>query len=768
MTYLSKVGSFNINTAKTAGQTQAITDVGFQPKIVLFWWSGSTATGDSVAGGNYSMGFGAAIDSTHRFAANTWSVDAHAASECYSVQRTSVCIFTFLDYDYDGYMDFQSMDADGFTLVVDRQFTNAGRVSYLALGGTDLTNVYIGTKAMATSTGNYNITGVGFQPDVLITCGVYVDGANSDADIGALMLGMAVGASNQGVISSWELSSQATTDTTAYGYNGEVVAYPGSSAIDYCDSFVSFGADGFTLNHLEGDAAWVYNFICIKGGQYKVHELTTRTDGSDIAEADVGFQPVALLFASANRAVSTQGVPTAHKRLSIGAATATDNRAVQAISDEDNLADTETAYANYDSAVYANILDDAIVGLMDLKSVESTGFTCVMDDTDPSACWVTYLAIGAAAAGGTTHQGSAALIGTSALTTFGFKTARASTAMSGVGSFASNAQKTAMGLAALSGIGTFASNAQKTAMGLAALSGMGTFTGNAQKTALGMASLAGAGQLASNAQMTALALSVLNGIGTLAADSQKTAMASASFSGIGSLSVAGQLVANALIELIGTGTLTAGAYRTILAMTELLGAGSLLSDAQKTALAGAILAGLGTFIADGSISGIQEGEAILAAIGSLSADAQLVALAQTTLSGLGTLSADALKTALAESILAGIGTLIADGSLSGMVEGEAILAAIGALSASAQLSASGAALLEGTGTLSSLAYLTLVALAELLGKGTLAADGTVSSSSVFYDSGTRNILKALARGVRYSTERATLEPDARQSHRADG
>jgi hypothetical protein len=71
---------------------------------------------------------------------------------------------------------------------------------------------------------------------------------------------------------------------------------------------------------------------------------------------------------------------------------------VQAISDETGLADTETAYANYDTAVYANVVDDAAAGLMDLKSIDATGFTCVMDDTDPSACWVTYLAIGATAA----------------------------------------------------------------------------------------------------------------------------------------------------------------------------------------------------------------------------------------------------------------------------------------------------------------------------------------------------------------------------------
>ena len=50
MTYSTKVGSFNIDTTKTAGQTQAITGVGFTPKILLFWWSGTLASSDGARG----------------------------------------------------------------------------------------------------------------------------------------------------------------------------------------------------------------------------------------------------------------------------------------------------------------------------------------------------------------------------------------------------------------------------------------------------------------------------------------------------------------------------------------------------------------------------------------------------------------------------------------------------------------------------------------------------------------------------------------------
>jgi len=287
------------------------------------------------------------------------------------------------------------MDADGFTLVMDDQFANAYRISYLALGGDDLTDVYMESGSTPTSAGNYDITGVGFQPDALLIAATHIQAAGDAKDTVNFSLGWATSASNQGVIFGHALDNQATSSTASYGYNGEILAtYSASGSPSIRESFVSFGADGFTLNHLEG-VGRTYCYICLKGGSYAAGDLTTRTDGNDITES-VGFQPVAVLFGSAGGALCAQDTPANNLKLSIGAATSASNRACAAVWDQDALADTETARANYDSAVYANVQDDAVVGLMDLKSVSSTGFTCVMDDADPSACWVNYLAIGAA------------------------------------------------------------------------------------------------------------------------------------------------------------------------------------------------------------------------------------------------------------------------------------------------------------------------------------------------------------------------------------
>lgn len=392
--YKSHVGSFNIDTTKTAGQTQAITGLGFKPKIVLFWWGGGHSTGEEVAGGDICWGFGAAKTSSNRFNCTAWSRDNLDTSDTGYGEYVQYVISIYKDGAVDGHFDFSSMDVDGFTLVVDDQFTVDYRINYLALGGDDLIDVYIGNYVMPAAEGNFDITDIGFQPDCLLTAFTMSETTDVAGAIARLSLGMATSSSNQGEVAVYSLDNAATSSTDAYGYNGEIAGYAPVSDMYERTSFVSFLANGVRL-HMADDfiGSYYIHYIALRGGQYAVSDLTTRTDGNDIVET-VGFQPSAILFESVNRALSTQDVPSANCALSIGAATSTSNRAVQAIWDESGLGTTETAFANYDSAVYANVADDAIVGLMDLKSIDSSGFTCVMDDTDPSECWVTYLAFG--------------------------------------------------------------------------------------------------------------------------------------------------------------------------------------------------------------------------------------------------------------------------------------------------------------------------------------------------------------------------------------
>jgi hypothetical protein len=92
--------------------------------------------------------------------------------------------------------------------------------------------------------------------------------------------------------------------------------------------------------------------------------------------------------------------------MSIGAFSSLTDRGAQSGLDENGKADSETTTIIEFDEVYANIATDStIAGLMDVKSVDSDGFTMIMDDADPSQAFVWYIAFGPAPV-----PGSAALL----------------------------------------------------------------------------------------------------------------------------------------------------------------------------------------------------------------------------------------------------------------------------------------------------------------------------------------------------------------------
>lgn len=401
------VGSFNITTG-AATTTQDVTDPGFQPLAVIFWWSGDTSSSDAVAGGSHRRGMGFAVSSSDRRCISAMSEDAGASSVTYSIQRIDKCISILADGigTQDGEADLSTMLATGFRIVIDDQFTAAYRIHYMALGGADLTDAETGIFDESGSTGNRDITSVSFQPDCVLFISSNSPSASSagNADSGT-MIGFATSSSERGVVLGVSNSGSSTMNTRAYSYSGECIARPASNILSIITrvDFVSFLSNGFRLNGLEeGGGSSRTHYLALKGGNYKVGNLLTRTDGNDITESGFGFTPTGVLFLSHCKAESTQDTWDDDDEISIGAASATDERAAIGNIDEDNTANAEVALGQQHDGVYLNIAtDDTAEGIMDLKSLDADGLTCVMDDADASAAIVHYLAFGPAAAVGT-------------------------------------------------------------------------------------------------------------------------------------------------------------------------------------------------------------------------------------------------------------------------------------------------------------------------------------------------------------------------------
>src|SRR3990172_7286522 len=124
MTFFSKAGAFNTGTA-AAGNTVVVSDVGFTPKVVLFWWAGTPSGVDAVQRLTHRRGFGVAVSPTDRRCMGSLAEDTPTSMNTNSAQHNAACIIR-LDTDgtTSGLMDLQSFDTDtGFTLIVDEQFS---------------------------------------------------------------------------------------------------------------------------------------------------------------------------------------------------------------------------------------------------------------------------------------------------------------------------------------------------------------------------------------------------------------------------------------------------------------------------------------------------------------------------------------------------------------------------------------------------------------------------------------------------------------------
>ena len=162
------VGSFNTGTGAVS-TTVPVTGVGFTPKIAFFWWSNRTGTVDASGRGDFDRGFGCAISTTDRRCVTGGGVDNNTVTGTRCMQSNVACVGVVSNV-VDGLLDFSTWDADGFTLIVDDQFTASYRIHYLALGGGDITNLAGGSFTKPTSVGaqSQSTTGVGFQPDVVL------------------------------------------------------------------------------------------------------------------------------------------------------------------------------------------------------------------------------------------------------------------------------------------------------------------------------------------------------------------------------------------------------------------------------------------------------------------------------------------------------------------------------------------------------------------------------------------------------------------------
>lgn len=404
MSFLAKVGAFNTGT----GTTQIdVTDVGFQPKAVFFWWSGKTGTVDAQGRESHFAGYGAATATTQRWALTSNDIDAASAQDASTAKTATGCLLSVSAAGaVDGKGDLQSFDANGFHISISDAFPRDQRVHYLALGGTDLTNAKAGEFIGSAGTPPYNesSTDPGFQPDVVIFAGQSISTAAGDtasAAGGNMGFGAAMSSTKRGTVGLTSDEGSASMDTDGYGFTGECwagLSQAAGGSITVRNDFVSMDATGFTLSRLEATTTWARFYLALKGGSYQLgNNVTSVTTSATITDSGFGFAPKAGLFFSACRATSTQDAGSAPWLASIGAATGPTERGAQGTISLDAVADAVVGTAIEHDEVYVSqtiATPPALAGLMDVNSFGSDGWELIMDAGDVAARRYFYIAFG--------------------------------------------------------------------------------------------------------------------------------------------------------------------------------------------------------------------------------------------------------------------------------------------------------------------------------------------------------------------------------------
>jgi Peptidase family C25/Propeptide_C25 len=324
----TKVGSL---IAPTANGTQSITGVGFQPKAIIFFWTGQTATGFAS---DATIGYGVTTSPTSAVAMAYTSRD-NLASASNNPQRwlvtASRCVLV-TDNTGGGvaYGVLSTMDADGFTLNWTRTGT-AWIVHYMALGGPDITAATIGNFTPTAGTGSQSVTGVGFQPDFLMF--LTIDSASATpVNDGKVSLGYAGRSSaygiTQGGVTAATLKGSGNVITSAAQRTDAAIVEKDTvvTTMTFQGAVTSFDADGFTISKAVNTAGTETpaHFLALRGGQYRVGAITRPTTNAPpslpASYTGVGFVPRGLIFSSYNLVAQSTGDEDA--RISFSAADA--------------------------------------------------------------------------------------------------------------------------------------------------------------------------------------------------------------------------------------------------------------------------------------------------------------------------------------------------------------------------------------------------------------------------------------------------------------
>jgi hypothetical protein len=399
MSLLTYHGTF---TLPDNGSDFPVTGLGFQPKVVLFYATRQTAAGFAA---DRAVAVGWAVSASSRGHLAQYSQDNVAVSTAIGMsirddlalrEITAASGLVSIDNDFD----LTTLDADGFTInpvnfIVGHNYI----IHYFAIGGDDLTNVWIGNVNIPTTAISQAYSGPGFKPDCLLLLS-NLTGTIPRSDVGhKLCLGAATSVADQAAAYVHEQNA-IPTSLSSLQKTGEILHTLNFAGTDNTVAALeSFDTSGFTLafSTVPGSSRG-FLALALKGGSYKLFTETQKTSTGTKAKTGIGFTPTGLLLWGTNRAASGS-VDTSLASFSLGASDGAREGAVW-VGSVDNVSTTDENSATVTDKVLRHATCPSTTNAeADLSSFDADGFTLNWSTADGTAREFLGLAFGSAPVG---------------------------------------------------------------------------------------------------------------------------------------------------------------------------------------------------------------------------------------------------------------------------------------------------------------------------------------------------------------------------------
>ena len=412
-------GAIQWLAADVATTTYTVSGLAFQPKALRFFCVGhQSATDAATATVDLRMSVGFAVSTSSRRCVAIFDDDGAASMDCGAGLRDDCVIATIIGAGtFDGMLDLNAINSDGFSLIVDDAAPVNITVFWEAWGGSDITVAALVDIAEPAATGNQSYTATGFTSDganqVVMFAGCQSTAAantGAAADAG-LCIGYATGtgATAQIVAAINQDDGSNTADTDGYALSSECLAMialaggnPNARA-----AINAWATNGFQLNWIAiATTNRRYIAMAIKGGQWAVGESTIDVDtvNNTSMVSGLAFQPIGFSLVSESRTESTAGTSSTTGMLTNGCASSTTSRRALGMLDENATASSvcEVDLAiEYDGAMVRPSNAGALTWVIDVNAVNSDGFQLIVDSavSGEGVIWYGYLAFASAAAG---------------------------------------------------------------------------------------------------------------------------------------------------------------------------------------------------------------------------------------------------------------------------------------------------------------------------------------------------------------------------------